>query len=65
MGGAYLTLLNTIANLGFTLPKVFIFAGKPSSHHQFLPQAAAWLPPWLGTCLLVMTPPRAALLQSF
>jgi len=27
MGGAYLTLLNTIANLGFTLPKIFIFAG--------------------------------------
>ncbi|GAB4813183.1 hypothetical protein N2152v2_000229 [Parachlorella kessleri] len=26
MGGAYLTLLNTIANLGFTLPKIFIFA---------------------------------------
>ena len=27
MGGAYLTLLNTIANLGFTLPKFLIFAG--------------------------------------
>lgn len=26
MGGAYLTLLNTIANLGITLPKIFIFA---------------------------------------
>ena len=25
MGGAYLTLLNTIANLGFTLPKLLIF----------------------------------------
>ena len=27
MGGAYLTLLNTIANLGYTLPKFFLFAG--------------------------------------
>ena len=28
MGGAYLTLLNTIANIGVTVPKFFIFAGK-------------------------------------
>lgn len=28
MGGAYLTLLNTVANLGVTLPKLFIFAGR-------------------------------------
>lgn len=27
MGGAYLTLLNTVANIGVTVPKLFIFAG--------------------------------------
>jgi hypothetical protein len=28
MGGAYLTLLNTVANIGVIAPKFFIFAGK-------------------------------------
>ena len=28
MGGAYLTLLNTVANLGVIVPKIFVFAGE-------------------------------------
>lgn len=28
MGGTYLTLLNTIANAGITVPKLFVFAGR-------------------------------------
>lgn len=27
MGGAYLTLLNTVANIGVTVPKLLVFAG--------------------------------------
>lgn len=51
MGGAYLTLLNTIANLGITLPKIFIFAGARRADSAKLFQ-------WQGQGRHVSTHPR-------
>lgn len=34
MGGAYLTLLNTLANVGVTVPKLFVFTGAWAHNKQ-------------------------------
>lgn len=44
MGGAYLTLLNTLANVGVTVPKLFVFAGWG---------LGGWLVLLVGCCFLL------------
>lgn len=76
MGGAYLTLLNTIANLGYTLPKLAVFAlldwlsevrcvvARPDESKPMLPLQIIRDPSLQGVCLAVSSeaPPACAAL---
>lgn len=53
MGGAYLTLLNTIANIGITVPKFFVFAGAREGLGGI-----AWVCAWISC------PPRRGIEQG-